>query len=187
MKTTALLITALFFLAACKKNQADVTPPQLDIPVINTDDISYFVPFGFGAEPGQESNGYEVGFKNPDAYITAGCGGIVASVNPVPDFSDYTIEVQLSSQSMYHIYYQQVSRPRVTAGQVVLAGDTLGQAGRAGPLLFRIQNTRYGYAVCPRFYGNNTFNLSFDRAMAISNALHNTQFTSTCIKEKVTP
>jgi hypothetical protein len=187
MKITVTIITAFLLSAACKKNQADVTPPQLDIPVVNTDDISYFIPFGYGAEPGVESNGYEVGFQNPDAYITAGCGGIVSKVESTGVHSDYTIEVQLSSNSMYRIYYQSVSRPKITAGQVILAGDTLAQAGEHGPLLFRIQNIRYGYAVCPKFYGNNTFNLSFDRAISITNARHGTQFTSTCLKEKVTP
>jgi hypothetical protein len=182
--TTISVLMLCLSVAACKKDRVDVTPPQLDIPVVNTDDISYFIPFGQMIEPDIYTNSYEIGFQNPDAYVMAGCNGIIRDIERTESGSD-VIHVQLSSNSMYRIHYNGVSRTRVHTGQVILAGDTLAQAGISTPFQFRVENIKYGYSLCPKFYGNNTFNLSFDRALTISNARNGTGFTNTCLQDKV--
>ena len=88
-----------------------------------------------------------------DAWITAIADGEVVRFAYQEDTQDYEFGVQSTQNENYDVGYDHVLNPRVGPGDLIHAGDTLGNPGtwdsQLGRFEIMINNNASGYSCCP--------------------------------------
>jgi hypothetical protein len=148
----------------------DETPPVLSVAFVATETAAAFYVFGAPLPSGVQNPTFEVETPDQTGLVFAASGGKVVNITLSTNGIDRAVTIVPSDASVWSIIYDHVSDVRVSIGQSVAAGATLGTVGilNNGRGRTELQVNRFDpsptISYCPQTFGTATFNAAFTAA-----------------------
>jgi hypothetical protein len=148
----------------------DETPPVLSIPFVAADTAAAFYVFGATLPSGLQNPTFEIETPDQTALVVAASGGKVVNITLSSNGIDRSVTIVPSDASVWSVIYDHVSDVRVSIGQAVAAGATLGTVGvlNSGRGRTELQVNRFDpsptLSYCPQTFGTAAFNAAFTAA-----------------------
>jgi hypothetical protein len=142
--------------------------------VIDLSTVTRFTPFGDSSIVGKVIPNWEIVTSDGTLDVVAATAGRVTRLDFQTDTQDFEIETQAPG-SLYLVIYDHVRNATVSVNQTVVPGQRLGRIGAGGPTGGRVElqinraDLRPYIALCPAFFGTDTFNAAHAQALRSTN------------------